>query len=392
MKSLDMKNDKYKILAANLVAAAKGEDENVFEEAMIAFAKGIERNVLADAELYRDEKDIAVLASRGIRQLTGAETAYYQAVIDAMRSTNPMQALGNLDVVMPETIINDVFVDLEQSHPLLAAIDFQYGRGVTTWLLNAHESQLATWSPLCAEIVKELTSGFKAINVTQNKLSAFIPVCKAMLDLGPVWLDRYVRAILGEALALGLEDGIINGRGQTASLSEPIGMRKDLAGSVAPSTGYPDKTPVAVTSLDPAAYGELLAAMAKTENGNPRIVQNVILIVNPTDYLTKVMPATTYLTPQGTYVNNVLPHPTTVIQSVCVDEGEAIIGLGNRYLFISGTGKEGVILFSDEYRFLEDERVYLTKLYGHGQAKDNNAFMLLDISELEPLFLRVQTV
>ena len=27
-----------------------------------------------------------------------------------------------------------------------------------------------------------------------------------MLDLGPVWLDRYVRILLGEAIAYGLED------------------------------------------------------------------------------------------------------------------------------------------------------------------------------------------
>ena len=39
---------------------------------------------------------------------------------------------------------------------------------------------------------------------------------------------------------------------------------------------------------------------------------------------------------------------------------------------------------------LEDERVYLTKLYGHGEPVDNNAFLVLDISKLKPAVLKVE--
>ena len=38
---------------------------------------------------------------------------------------------------------------------------------------------------------------------------------------------------------------------------------------------------------------------------------------------------------------------------------------------------------------MEDERVYLTKLYGHGEPLDNNAFVLCDISKLEPAIQEV---
>lgn len=392
MIDLKTKREAYQQMARDLVEASKGEDEVKFTEAFAAFAQGIEKQVMREAEALRDEHDVTVLAQRGVRQLTSEEKGYYQKVIEAMRAPNPQQALGNLDVVMPETVIDDVFTDLETNHPLLEMIDFQYGRGVTTWLMNTNENQLATWSPLCAKIVEELTSGFKSISVTQCKLSAFLPICKAMLDLGPVWLDRYVRAVLREALALGLEDGILNGGGVTANLFEPIGMRKNLAGAVDPATGYPDKTPVVVTSFDPVSYGSILSTLATTDKGNPRAVDGVILVVSWADYFTKVMPATTYFTPQGTYVNNILPYPTKIIPSILLDEGEAIIGVAGRYLFVTGSGKDGMTIYSDDYRFLEDERVYLIKLYGYGQPKDNNSFVLLDISGLQPIFQRVQVV
>ena len=38
------------------------------------------------------------------------------------------------------------------------------------------------------------------------------------------------------------------------------------------------------------------------------------------------------------------------------------------------------IEYSDEFKFLDDERVYLAKMYANGKAIDNNSFLLLDIS------------
>ncbi len=49
-----------------------------------------------------------------------------------------------------------------------------------------------------------------------------------------------------------------------------------------------------------------------------------------------------------------------------------------------GTGKGGRIEYSDEYHFLEDERMYLTKLYGDGKPLDSSSFIRLDISNLKP--------
>ena len=55
-----------------------------------------------------------------------------------------------------------------------------------------------------------------------------------------------------------------------------------------------------------------------------------------------------------------------------------------------GTGKGGKIEYSDEYHFLEDERMYLTKLYGDGKPLDSASFIRLDISELTATPWQVQ--
>lgn len=392
MKNLDIMKQEHQAIVQKMQAAFTSGDTDAFSAAWGDFANAIMESVIKEATGLIGVNDSAVLAQRGVRQLTSEERKYYEALIGAMKSGTPQQSISNLDVVMPKTVVESVFEDLVSEHPLLDAIDFVNAGAVTEWLLNDNSKDLASWAPLSAEIVKELTSGFRKIDLAQNKLSAFLLVSKAMLDLGPEWLDRYVRAVLSEALYFGLEDGIINGKGQTINLHEPIGARKNLAGAVDPATGYPDKEKVVVNSLDPVTYGALLATMAQTPGGGFRVVKRAILVVNPADYLQKVMPATTVRAADGTYRNDVLPFPTIIIPSAQIAANEALLGIEKRYFMVAGTGKSGKIEYDDSYKFLEDERAYIVKFYGHGQPKDNTSFQLLDITNLKPTVAQVEVI
>ncbi|MFW6121841.1 MAG: cadherin-like beta sandwich domain-containing protein, partial [Petrotogales bacterium] len=209
------------------------------------------------------------------------------------------------------------------------------------------------------------------------KLSVYLPVPKSMLDLGPEWLDRFVRAMLFESMALALEDGIINGTGID---NEPIGMRKDIDGSIDQDDGYPDKDKEELISLKPAPLGEKV--MAPLTNEGKRRVDEVIIVVNPLDYWKRIFPQTTVLTDQGAYVGGVMPIPANVIQSTAVSEGEMIVGLADDYFM--GIGSEQRIDASEHYRFLEDEMTYLAKQYANGRPLENSSFLLFDISNMEP--------
>jgi len=115
-------------------------------------------------------------------------------------------------------------------------------------------------------------------------------------------------------------------------------------------------------------------------------------VVNPLDYFRRVMPATTIMAPDGTYRNDVLPYPMETIQSAAVPVGKAVLGIGYRYLAMLGSERDGRIDYSDHFQFLQDNRVYLIKGYANGLPLDNNAFLYLDISGLEPLSYRVNVV
>ena len=391
MKNKDIQNEKRKELLNKVKEAGASGDPEQFLAAIENYTKDVQNSIIeeAKAEVGRaiDAMDNNVLAARGTRVLTSKEKEFYNKTIEALKSADPKAALSNLDVVMPETVIDSVFEDLIGKHELLSVIDFQNTTGLTKMILNKSGKQLATWGKLCTEIVKELEGGFETVDMVLNKLTAWIPVCNDMLDLGPAWLDRYVRTILYEAVAYGLEDGIINGDGD----DKPIGMIMDVSRDKIVQGGkHTPKEKVKVTSLDPAEYGALVGKMTTNEAGNLRIVKDIILIVNPRDYCGKIFPATTIRRADGTYANDILPLPTKVIQSTEIEEGTAILGMANRYFMGIGlNNRAGKIEYSDDFKFLEDQRTYKIKLYGNGLPKDNNDFIVLDISDLKPA---VQTV
>lgn len=383
-----MNNDRAK-LNQMMIDAMHEQNADKYTEAFNGICELIEKDVLEKAQELAGVHDQQVLASRGVRQLTSKEKKYYEKLIEAFKSENPKQALTNPEIVMPETVLDAVFDDLQTEHPLLSHLSFTNTRGAIKFLFSTNDFQKAVWGKLCAEITDEIAASFSEIDMTLMKLSAFIPVCEAMLDLGPVWLDSYVRQILYEALANGLEDGIINNLNTTTG---PVGMIANMttgSGGVGAAT-FNAKTATPITDLKPATLGAQLAKLAVDAAGKSRAIRDVILIVNPTDYFTKVFPATTVMNGAGVYVNNVLPYPMTIIQSAAVASGKAVLGLGYKYFMgIGMDSRAGRIEYSDEFKWLDDERVYKIKMYANGMPMDNNAFQYLDISGLKPAAVRV---
>lgn len=374
-------------LKDSLAVAMKSTDENAIATAFAAFAEGVQQNVMEEFETYKQTADSNILTKRGVHQLTSKEEKFYQSVIGALGSTNPRQSFTNLDNAFPETIIDNVIADIKELHPLLAAINFTNTTLLTKMIVNKQGAQLATWGPLNSAITKELSGSIGMIDLTLCKLSAFMPISKDMIAVGPAWIDAYVRGVLSEAIALATEVAIVTGTGK----DEPIGMDRDVSDDVTVTGGiYPQKTPVVISGFDPVTYGAMVGLLVKAPNGKTRVVTSVLMLVNPTDYFTRVFPATTVRAMDGTYSHDVFPFPTTVIQTSAVAEGRAVFGLADKYFMGIGAGTTGgKIEFSDEFKFLDDERVYLTKLYGNGRALDDNAFILGDITGLVPATLEV---
>lgn len=373
-----------------MMDAIKNGDQKAFDGAYEEWCNSVEENVLDRAQAKISELDNQVLQNRGSNVLTNEETGYFNEIINALRQTNPRDALTDVQTTMPETEINRVFEDMLNEHPLLQAINFQVVNGKVKMPVATGDNAAAARGALATKISKELSASFKEIDITLVKITAFMYVSNDMLDLGPVWLEQYVRGCLAEAIALSLEDGVINADGK----DDFIGMTRSVKTGVTMTDGaYPLKDVTTITDLTPKTFGDLASKLAINERTSKyRTVDHLIMVVNPVDYYKTIYPATTVVNVAGQVINNVTGYPVTFIPSAAMAQGKAAFGIATKYIGFIGTGdsKEGKIEVSDQYKFLEDDSTYKIKLHGYGLQADDNAFLYLDISALKPLFITVK--
>ena len=367
-----------------LQQALQSNNEAEIQQAWNDFSASIVDEIRND--YMESVQDKNILVQRGYRQLTTAEQKYYDALITASKCRNVQQAVTTLadsKEIMPESIIDQVMKDLVEEHPLLTKVNFQNAKYATKIIMNNHSRQNAVWGEVDAEIEKEITSQFKVLHLAQNKLSAFAVIPMGLIDMGATFLDGYIRTILKDAIACGLEEAIVKGDGD----GKPVGLMKKLTGAV--DGVHQDKEAQAVTDFGVKSMGTLIAQLAKNEKGQNRPVGKLSLICNANDYYTLVAPAVRVQNMSGAYVDN-FAFPMEVVISEAVPTGKAILADLNNYYVGVGFAKDGVIEFSDEYKFLEEQRTYKIKTYANGRALDENSAIVLDITGLNPATIKIK--
>ena len=227
MRSKDLIANAKKANAATLAAAFQTGDETKMTEALATFCGDIEEAVLQQAQREADERnqDTAIMAARGVHVLTSAEMNYYTELGKCVKSGDPKMAITNFKVAMPETVIDGVIGTIKKEHPLLDRISFVNTSYLTRFVVNAAPASAATWGNITDKISKELTGALKDFNMTLLKLSVFMCISQDLVDLGPQYLDQYVRESLSESIAMALESAIVDGDGN----GKPIGMTRDIS-------------------------------------------------------------------------------------------------------------------------------------------------------------------
>ncbi len=321
-------------------------------------------------EARNEVHDAQILAARGQNVLTSEERKFYNEVI----------ASGGFaeDTILPVTTQERIFEDLVGEHPLLDVIGLK-DLGAVTRYIYADANKAYAWGALFGPIKGQISAAFREEQVSQLKLTAFAVIPKDMLDLGPEYVDRYVRAILVESYSVGMEYGLVNGRGP--SQNEPIGLMKDVASNGAVT----DKTATGTLTFSPSAFGEVVAGelhgvikeLSVDAAGKSRKVANkVVMLVNPTDAIS-VQFRNTVQTSNGQWVTS-LPYNIQVVESEEIPDGKALFFVQGAYLAAIAGGYK--INRFDETLAIEDARLYTMKQFANGKPKDNKTALLYDLN------------
>ncbi|EOP99010.1 phage major capsid protein [Bacillus cereus] len=367
------------------LAFAKATQEGTAEEQSVALNSMIEAlatDVRSDIlnQVNESMVDRSIMQSRGANVLTSEEMKFFNAVVEegGFKSTE----------TLPKTTQERIFDDLVEDHPFLQHIGLENLGAVTEFIYGDPEGA-AVWGPLFDGIKGQLNATFRKDSISQLKLTAFIPLANDMLKLGPVWVERYVRTMITEAMKVGLERGFVAGTGK----NEPIGLLKDPSGSVVDGV-YPDKKSVGTLTFEPGrkTINELkgvVKLLAKKLNADgsdadrpKNIAGKVVMVTNPFDTF-DIQANATIQNAAGVYVTS-LPFNPILTESVFVPQGKVLFFVKGQYVAAMG-GTEPIKKY-EETLALEDATVYIAKQYATGKPKDKYTSQVytLKLEEVTP--------
>ncbi|MFJ7804578.1 phage major capsid protein [Bacillus cereus] len=367
------------------LAFAKATQDGTAEEQSVALNSMIEAlatDVRADIlnQVNESMVDRSIMQSRGANVLTSEEMKFFNAVVEegGFKSTE----------TLPKTTQERIFDDLVEDHPFLQHIGLENLGAVTEFVYGDPEGA-AVWGPLFDGIKGQLNATFRKDSISQLKLTAFIPLANDMLKLGPVWVERYVRTMITEAMKVGLERGFVAGTGK----NEPIGLLKNPSGSVVNGV-YPDKKPVGTLTFEPGRktineLKDVVKLLAKKLNADgsdadrpKNIAGKVVMVTNPFDTF-DIQANATIQNAAGVYVTS-LPFNPILTESVFVPQGKVLFFVKGQYVAAMG-GTEPIKKY-EETLALEDATVYIAKQYATGKPKDKYTSQVytLKLEEVTP--------
>lgn len=366
MENFEKKKQAYMAVVKNEESTPE-QHEEAFTNLFDALQDDLTEKITAEAR--NEVHDNQVLAARGQNVLTSKERKFFNEVID----------FGGFDEdsILPVTTQERIFDDLVEAHPLLDAIGLQ-DLGAVTRLIKSDPTKAFAWGALFGEIKGQVSAAFTEEEIGQLKLTAFAVIPKDMLELGPEWVERYVRRLLVESYSVGLEYGLVNGRGPNQS--EPIGLMKDVAENGAVT----DKKSEGTLTFAPSTKGQVVAKelggvivnLSKDEEGESRKVANrIAMVVNPVDAI-KVQVGHTIQTPNGQWVTT-LPYNIRPIESEEIPEGKALFFVRGKYLAALAGGYKANKF--DQTLAIEDAMLYTIKQFANGKPEDNKTALLYDL-------------
>ncbi|MGE7886684.1 phage major capsid protein [Bacillus cereus] len=371
--------EEKKLAFAKTTQEGTAEEQSVALNSMIeALATDVRTDILN--QVNESMVDRSIMQSRGANVLTSEEMKFFNAVVEegGFKSTE----------TLPKTTQERIFDDLVENHPFLQHIGLENLGAVTEFIYGDPEGA-AVWGPLFDGIKGQLNATFRKDSISQLKLTAFIPLANDMLKLGPVWVERYVRTMITEAMKVGLERGFVAGTGK----NEPIGLLKDPSGSVVNGV-YPDKKPVGTLTFEPGrkTINELkgvVKLLAKKLNADgsdadrpKNIAGKVVMVTNPFDTF-DIQANATIQNAAGVYVTS-LPFNPILTESVFVPQGKVLFFVKGQYVAAMG-GTEPIKKY-EETLALEDATVYIAKQYATGKPKDKYTSQVytLKLEEVTP--------
>ncbi|AJH02113.1 hypothetical protein LF65_05605 [Clostridium beijerinckii] len=210
---------------------------------------------------------------------------------------------------------------------------------------------IAKWNDVAVSL-EELDSSIDLLEMEDIKVGGYLPVSNAVLKDSVIDTAMYIEELLAKAMGYAIDNGILNGVGDTSGdgpvIYEPIGILKNLPVSNVVTTEF--------------TVPKILSSIGLIDNGNKEDIGEVVAVMKRQTYYKDILPITT----------NVLPYPNIngirVKYSTAVGDNEIILGDLKEYILAERSGIR--INMSEHQKFIEDQTIF--RVVGRYDGKPHN--------------------
>lgn len=211
------------------------------------------------------------------------------------------------------------------------------------------------WTEQCESLKEAVLGEINEIELDGFKLGGYVFLCKAFVEDAIIDVADYVVKEFAQAIAIALDEAIINGKG--ASAKEPEGILTALA------------------SDEEKQVKDLLGLLGAVGELNSR-AKNVKLVVNRATYYSRILPETYGKDSNGKIVYGLdqkLPDGTQVVISEAVANDKFVLGDFKQYVLAERKGM--TFDTSDQVRWIEEQIGYKTSGRYDGKVTDKTYFI-----------------
>lgn len=369
---IENQNEKFQKEAMELLENSENKSEAILE--VIQKAQELKYEEVVNELKQEQEKaksDEQYAKSLNLRILNAEEKEFYQKLKESTKQAITFKQ----DDVIPITIIDRTLEDIQKESKIMDLIDFAPAN-VTKWITGSYTG-VSSWHGLTDELKGVLEATIGSLNIELAELDAYIVIPKAISDLALPFVDKFFKAILKEALMLGIEDGYCNGNGK----DEPIGIYKSIDKSQ--DGVHQDKEPhTDLTSFKPKALSK---AKKYLTNEGKRKIDKLYIVCHPNDEADYVAPA--IYNDRGELISSY--KNLEVVTSIKNPIGKAALVVPKKYRM----GFSGFkVKKYDQTLALKNADLLVGNAYANGQADDDCVAYVFDVTKLEEYVPTVKTI
>ena len=184
--NLDRLREQLKTTSASLIEAMQNGDSEKVNACLEEYGRAY-MSVHDDgtAERVIEQLNSNILTARGLKPMTAEERTFITDLLKATKSDSPKQALTEVPLALPRTMIDTILADIKTDHPILAHIDLRSTEFNVRAIYTEDGSFKALWGPITGKITAELSATVKAIAALRISLQLFCPYLSLTLILPP---------------------------------------------------------------------------------------------------------------------------------------------------------------------------------------------------------------